>query len=140
MLPTTHRGARAQARALALQAHTHLPLQEDQHPPQPQYPLPNPPPAPPPPTDTQSLIPTHSRTRSLKLAGLLTESLPEHLLKPNDLHSRAEQSALQPHTLSPQLLALLNQALPRTRLIWTHHLSPYLLRRRLALPLSSLLM
>lgn len=72
------------------------------------------------------------------------QSLPEHPLKPKDLHSRAEQSALQTHMLSPQVhsvscykihfciingaclifsltslqpLALLNRALPRTRLI-----------------------
>lgn len=34
------------------------------------------------------------------------QSLPEHLLKPKDLHSRVEQSELQTHTRSPQVLSV----------------------------------
>lgn len=64
-LPTTPREVQAQAQALA--------LQEDQHRHQPPLPLLHPQPAPLPHTGTQSLIPTHSHTRCLKLAGLLME-------------------------------------------------------------------
>lgn len=71
--PTTPREVQAPAQALAPPAHTHPPLQEDQHRHQPPLPLLHPQPAPLPHTDTQSLIPTHSHTHCLKLAGLWME-------------------------------------------------------------------
>lgn len=200
-LPTTPKVAPAQVQALAPQAPTQPPRRQDQHPQEPPLLLLSPQPVLLPHTDTQFHIPTHFHTHCQTLADLLMEvsifkayldiacvvwmkenyniflcfkSLPEHLPKPKDLHSPAEQSVqltltislqVQSHStncsykilsfidgfyskpnlkilsfMSLQPLALLNQPLHRIHLIWTHHLSLCLPRRRLAPPLSSWLM